>query len=106
MAGGLINKGEVLISSHTMIATASAIHYAGGIPVPVECGKNLMLDINSAEEALTDKTVAIMPTQLNGRTCNMDEIIHFATKNNLSIFEDAAQALGSKFKNKYAGHLA
>ena len=75
MAGGLINKGEVLISSHTMIATASAIHYAGGIPVPVECGKNLMLDIDSAEEALTDKTVAIMPTQLNGRTCNMDEII-------------------------------
>ena len=103
MAGGLTNEGEVLISSHTMIATASAIHYAGGIPVPVECGKNLMIDINSAEEALTDKTVAIMPTQLNGRTCDMDEIINFATKNNLSIYEDAAQALGSKFKNKYAG---
>ena len=40
-----------------------------------------------------------MPTQLNGRTCDMDEIINFATKNNLSIYEDAA-GLGSKFKNK------
>ena len=48
MAGDLSNQGEVLISSHTMIATASAIHYAGGTPVPVECGKNLMIDINSA----------------------------------------------------------
>ena len=103
MAGMLSNQGEVLISSHTMIATASAIHYAGGTPVPVECGKNLMIDINSAEEALTDKTVAIMPTQLNGRTCDMDEIMNFASKNNLSIYEDAAQALGSKFKNKHAG---
>tara|TARA_B100001559_G_scaffold137481_1_gene115460 strand:+ start:48373 stop:49485 length:1113 start_codon:yes stop_codon:yes gene_type:complete len=103
MAGGLINQGEVLISSHTMIATASAIHYAGGIPVPVECGKDLMIDINSAKEALTDKTIAIMPTQLNGRTCDMDEILNFAKKHNLMIFEDAAQALGSKFKNKHAG---
>lgn len=103
MAGGLINQGEVLISSHTMIATASAVHYAGGVPVPVECGKDLMIDINSAKEALTDKTIAIMPTQLNGRTCDMDEILNFAKKHNLMIFEDAAQALGSKFKNKHAG---
>ena len=80
MAGGLINQGEVLISSHTMIATASAIHYSGGVPVPVECGKDLMIDINSAQEALTDKTVAIMPTQLNGRTRNMDEILNFEKK--------------------------
>ena len=39
-----------------------------------------------------------MPTQLNGRTCNMDEITKVAEKNNLFIVEDAAQALGSKFK--------
>ena len=103
MAGEQSNQGEVLISSHTMIATASAIHYAGGTPVPVECGKNLMIDISSAEKALTEKTVAIMPTQLNGRTCDMDEIMNFAIKNNLAIYEDAAQALGSKFKNKHAG---
>ena len=86
-----------------MIATASAIHFAGGVPVPVDCGKDLMIDLTSAAKEINDKTVAIMPTQLNGRTCNMDEIKEFANKYNLAIYEDAAQALGSKFKNKQAG---
>jgi len=103
MAGGLQKGGEVIISSHTMIATASAIHFAGGVPVPVDCGKDLMIDLTSAVKEINDKTVAIMPTQLNGRTCNMDEIKEFASKYNLAIYEDAAQALGSKFKNKKAG---
>ena len=102
MAGGLKEGGEVIISSHTMIATASAIHFAGGVPVPVDCGKDLMIDLTSAAKEINDKTVAIMPTQLNGRTCNMDEIKEFANKYNLAIYEDA-QALGSKFKNKQAG---
>jgi len=44
-----------------------------------------------------------MPTQLNGRTCNMDEIQRIADKYKLDIIEDSAQALGSKFKNKFAG---
>ena len=97
MAGGLKEGGEV-ISSHTMIATASAIHFAGGVPVPVDCGKDLMIDLTSAAKEINEQTVAIMPTQLNGRTCNMDEIKEFANKHNLAIYEDAAQALGSKFK--------
>ena len=78
MAGGLKNGGEVIISSHTMIATASAIHFAGGIPVPVESSKDLMIDSASIEKAINKNTVAIMPTHLNGRTCNMDEIYNLA----------------------------
>lgn len=103
MAGGLKNGGEVIISSHTMIATASAIHFAGGIPVPVESSKDLMIDSTSIEKAINKNTVAIMPTHLNGRTCNMDEIYNLAKKYSLDIYEDAAQALGSKFKGKFAG---
>jgi dTDP-4-amino-4,6-dideoxygalactose transaminase len=103
MAGGLKKGGEVIISSHTMIATASAIHFAGGVPVPVDCGKDLMIDLSSAAKEINSNTVAIMPTQLNGRTCNMDEIIKFAKKHKLCIYEDAAQALGSKFKDRKAG---
>lgn len=103
MAGGLEERGEVIISSHTMIATASAIHFAGGIPVPVESSEDLMIDPLSIEKAINEKTTAIMPTHLNGRTCNMDEINELANKYSLSIYEDAAQALGSKFKDKFAG---
>mgnify|MGYP000085334267 CR=1 FL=1 len=103
MAGGLKEGGEVIISSHTMIATASAIHYAGGIPIPVEAGKDLMIDLESLEQAINEKTVAIMPTQLNGRTCDMDKLEELANQYSLDIYEDAAQALGSKFKSKSAG---
>ena len=103
IAGGLKKGTEVIISSHTMIATASAIVVAGATPVPIDCGNDHMIDVTKIESAITERTSAIMPTQLNGRTCDMDEIMNFAIKNNLAIYEDAAQALGSKFKNKHAG---
>ena len=103
MAGNLRQGSEVIISSHTMIATASAIHFAGGIPVPVEAGLDLMIDPDAIEDAINENTSAIMPTQLNGRTCDMDRIKNLAEKYSLDIYEDAAQALGSKFKGKSAG---
>ena len=103
MAGNLQKNSEVIVSSHTMVATASAIHFAGGIPVPVEAGEDLNIDVSSIEKAITKKTKAIMPTHLNGRTCNMGEINKIANKYSLDIYEDAAQSLGSKYKGKYAG---
>ena len=99
-----VKKGdEVIICSHTMLATASAIITAGGIPVPVEIGDDNLIDPDAIEDAISDRTVGIMPTQLNGRTCKMDEILAIADKYGLFIVEDAAQALGSMYKNKYAG---
>ena len=44
-----------------------------------------------------------MPVHINGRTCNMHQILSIANKYNLLVVEDAAQALGSKFDNKCAG---
>jgi len=86
-----------------MVATASAIVTAGGIPVPVELGYDNLIDPLAIEAAITPNTVGIMPTQLNGRTCNMDEIKSIAEKHGLFIIEDSAQALGSKFKDQCAG---
>ncbi len=103
MAGGIGDGDEVIISSHTMVATASAVHFSGATPVPVEAGPDHMMDPASIEKAITSKTKVILPTQLNGRTCNMDAISKIADKNGLQIFEDAAQALGSKYKGKCAG---
>jgi len=99
-----IGKGdEVIICSHTMIATASAISANGAKPIPVDCGVDHLIDPKSIEKAITEKTKCIMPTQLNGRTANMDEICHIAVSYGLKIIEDSAQALGSKFKGKNAG---
>jgi len=100
---GIQENDEVIISSHTMLATASAIKVCGGVPVPVEIGKDKLIDPEAVEDAITSKTVGIMPTQLNGRTCDMDSIMKIAKKHGLFIIEDAAQALGSKFKGKHSG---
>src|SRR3990167_10708667 len=70
-AAGIGPGDEVIFSSHTMVATASAIHFAGATPVPVECAADHLIDPAAVEAAITPRTKAIMPTQLNGRTANM-----------------------------------
>lgn len=94
---------EVIFSSHTMVATAAAVHFAGGTPVPVECRADHLIDPDAVEQAITPRTKAIMPTQLNGRTTDMDALQVIADKHGLDIVEDSAQALGSKFKGRSAG---
>ena len=103
MALNLRQGDEVICCSHTMLATASAIKVAGGIPIPVEIGDDNLIDPDAIEDAITSRTVGIMPTQLNGRTCDMERIMQIANKYKLYVVEDAAQALGSKFKGKNAG---
>ena len=105
MAAGISYGDEVIICSHTMVATASAVHFAGGVPVPVDAGPDHLIDETKIENAITDKTRAIMPTQLNGRIANMEKIQEIANKYNLMVFEDAAQALGAKYKGKSAGNF-
>ena len=102
-AAGIGPGDEVVFASHTMVATAAAIYFAGATPVPVDCGPDHLIDPESVRAAITPRTKAIMPTQLNGRTANMDELLAIAEEHDLIIIEDAAQALGSKFKGKCAG---
>lgn len=102
-AAGLHNGDEVILSSHTYIATAAAVHFAGAKPVLVECGSDHMIDPEAVRNAVTQKTAVIMPTQLNGRTCDMDALQDIADHHGLLIIEDAAQAMGSRFKSKSAG---
>jgi dTDP-4-amino-4,6-dideoxygalactose transaminase len=102
-AAGIGPGDEVVFCSHTYVATAASIHFVGAVPVPVEVGGDRMIDPQSVRAAVTSRTKAIMPTQLNGRTCDMDALQAIADEFGLLIVEDAAQALGSKFLGKYAG---
>lgn len=102
-AAGIGTGDEVIFPSHTFVATASSVITNNAIPVPVECGKDHMMDANHIEPHITKNTKAIMPVQLNGRTCDMDAIQAIANKYNLLVIEDAAQGLGSSFKGKKAG---
>lgn len=100
---GIEEGDEIIISSHTMLATASAIKVAGGIPIPVDIGADNLIDPQAITDAITPNTVGIMPTQLNGRVCDMDAILAIAKRHGLFIVEDAAQALGARYKGKHAG---
>ena len=103
MAAGIGADDEVIVPSHTYVASAAAIHYVGAKPVFVECGRDHMIDVNSIQAAITKKTKAIMPVQLNGRTSDMSAICKIADDHGLCIVEDSAQALGSRFKGVSAG---
>jgi dTDP-4-amino-4,6-dideoxygalactose transaminase len=102
-AAGLKPGDEVIFPSHTMVAGPAAVATLGGIPVPVECGDDHLMDPRSIEPAITGRTRFIMPTQLNGRTCDMDAICAIAERRSLVIIEDSAQGLGSKYRGRHAG---
>lgn len=102
-AVGIGPGDEVILPSHTYIATAASVHLVGATPVLAECGPDHMLDAADVEKRITSRTKAIMPVQINGRTCDMDALQAVADKHGLMIVEDAAQGLGSKFKGRCAG---
>ena len=102
-AGGIGSGDEVIFCSHTMVATASAIAFTGAKPVPVEAGTDHLINPESILEAITSRTKAIIPTQLNGRVADMDKILDIANDYDLQVYEDSAQALGAKYKNRAAG---
>lgn len=102
-AAGIREGDEVILPSHTYVASPAALHFVGAKPILAECGDDNMLDVNDIEHRITNKTKGIMPVQINGRCCNMDAIHQIAIKYNLRVFEDSAQAFGAKYNNKYAG---
>ena len=100
-----IGKGdEVIIPANTYIATSLAISYVDAKPIFVDPNINTFnMDIDKIENAITNRTKAIVPVHLYGQPCDMDSIMKIANKYNLSIIEDCAQAHGAKYKGKKVG---
>lgn len=98
---------EVIVPSHTYIATTLAITYVGAKIVFVESNiEDYIIDSNKIEEKITDKTKAIIVVQLYGQSADMDVINKIAEKHNLKVIEDAAQAHGAEYKGKKVGTLS
>ncbi|OIP86972.1 MAG: hypothetical protein AUK24_10145 [Syntrophaceae bacterium CG2_30_49_12] len=91
---------EVITVSHTFVATIGAIVQCGARPVLVDITGDFNMDVDQIESAITPRTRGIIPVHLNGHACNMDKITAIAKKYNLKVIEDAAQALGAKYKGK------
>ncbi|SFD41483.1 dTDP-4-amino-4,6-dideoxygalactose transaminase [Bacillus sp. OV194] len=103
---GVKQGDEVIVPSFTFFATAGAVARAGAVPVFVDIDpKTYNIDPAKIEAAVTEKTKAIIPVHLYGQMADMEPIAEIAKKHNLAIIEDAAQAIGSKYKGKNVGEL-
>jgi len=99
-----IEGKEVLIPANTFMASAVAVLYAGGTPVPVDINaENYLIDLEDAKRKLTSRSMAIMPVHLYGQAVDMDALMAFATTYNLRVIEDACQAHGAYWKGKRVG---
>lgn len=95
---------EVIVPSNTYIATALAVTYVGAKPVFVEPDiRTFNINPTKIEDAVSDRTKAIMPVHLYGQACEMDPILEIAQKHNLYVVEDCAQAHGATYKGKKVG---
>ncbi len=96
---------EVITAPNSFIATAGAIAATGAIPIFVDVADDYNIDPNLIEKAITEKTKAIIPIHLTGRPAEMDTINEIAKRHNLFVIEDAAQAVGARYKWKKVGSL-
>lgn len=97
---------EVIMPSYTFVSTANAFVLRGAIPVFVDIRPDtLNIDEKLIEKAITPKTKAICCVHYAGVACEMDVILDIANRYQLAVVEDAAQALGSFYKEKPLGTI-
>ena len=97
---------EVIMPSYTFVSTANAFVLRGAKIVFVDIRPDTMnIDETKIEQAITDKTKAIVPVHYAGVACEMDTIMKIAEKYNLFVIEDAAQGMMSTYKNKPLGTI-
>jgi dTDP-4-amino-4,6-dideoxygalactose transaminase len=97
---------EVIVPSYTFFATASAVARLGAKPVFVDIDPaTFNVDPALVAAAVTRDTRAIMPVHLFGQCADMDALAAIAARHNLSMVEDAAQAIGAEYKQRPAGSM-
>ena len=106
LAAGIGEGDEVITTPFTFAATGNSILYTGARPVFVDIDpETFTIDPSKIEEAITDKTKAIMPVQLYGQSADMDAIMKIAKEQDLIVIEDAAQAHGAEYNAVKVGNL-
>ncbi len=97
---------EVIMPAYTFVSTADAFVLRGAKAIFVDIRPDTMnIDENLIEEAVTEKTRAIVPVHYAGVSCNMDKIMEIAKKHNLYVIEDAAQGMMASYKGQQLGTI-
>ena len=103
---GLGPGDEIITTPYTFLASASAALYQNGIPKFADIdSRSYDLDPEEAENAITSRTKGIVVVHLAGHPADMDRFLEIAQRHGLWLIEDAAQASGAKYKNRFAGTM-
>ena len=106
MALDIKEGDEVIVPTHTFIATALCVSFCRATPVFVDSEPDTYnIDPKAFQAAITKKTKAVIPVHIYGQPANMDQIVAIAHQHGIKVVEDAAQAHGSRYKGKRVGSL-
>ena len=106
MAIGIEPDDEIITAPFTFAATAGSIARLKARPVFVDINPDTFnIDERQIEAAITPRSRAIMPVHLFGLPANMDAILEIARRHHLVVIEDAAQAIGARWKGRGIGSL-
>jgi len=97
---------EVIVPSNTFAATVNSVLYVGAKPILVDSDpETYNVNPNDVQEKVTSKTRAVMVVHVGGNPCDMRDIVDIARASKACVIEDAAHALGSKYKNRMCGSI-
>ncbi|MDA8709139.1 DegT/DnrJ/EryC1/StrS family aminotransferase [Gammaproteobacteria bacterium] len=102
---GIGEGDEVITTAHSWISTSETISQTGAKPIFVDTNEFFCINTDLIESRINKNTKAIIPVHLYGNSCEMSKINQLAKKYNLFVVEDCAQAILTKYKNKYVGTM-
>src|SRR5262249_31878581 len=105
IAAGIGPGDEVITPPNSFVASTAAIPRAGATPVFTDVRRDGLIDPDAVAAAVTSRTAAVMPVHLWGGICDMEALWAIAERHGLAIVEDAAQAMGTRYRNRRAGSL-
>ncbi|CAN1209228.1 Glutamine--scyllo-inositol transaminase [Tumidithrix helvetica PCC 7403] len=106
LAAGIGSGDEVITVPFTFVATVAAIDYTGAKAVFVDIDPvSYTIDVTKIEQAITERTKAILPVHLYGQPADMDPILEIAKRHGLIVIEDAAQAHRAEYKGRRVGSI-
>jgi dTDP-4-amino-4,6-dideoxygalactose transaminase len=97
---------RVVTVAHTATATAAAIRSIGADPVYVDVDpETMVMDVEAAADAITDRVAAVVPVHLYGHPVDMDPLLEFAAEHEIAVLEDCSQAHGATYRGAPVGSL-
>ena len=104
-ACGIGPGDEVLVPAYTWMATAAAVLQVGAVPVLIDVDDTLTMDPADLAARLTPRSRAVIPVHMINRPCDMEAILAVARGAGLRVIEDAAQAVGVRYRDRFCGTM-